>query len=436
MLNAGEKAENVEPFRPTNKHDVYILSYTSGTTGDAKGVKITYNMIMRNVNSSNEPSRFVTSPNSTLISYLPLTHSFEQSMISLALMQRCKIGFYQGDPLKLVEDCQLLKPDLFPSVPRLFNRIYGKLKSRFDEATGCKKWLVDQGLASKTHYYENGAYVTHKFWDKLVFGKAAALLGGNVKQMITGSAPIDSAVLSFLKIVFSCPISEGYGLTETAGGNFLTQLADNTCGHVGGPLESVVCRLKDLPEMEYLSTDKPYPRGEVCLRGPAIFPGYFMRPDKTAEAFDGEWFKTGDVAAVLPNGAIKIIDRSKNIFKLAQGEYIAPEKIENIFVLSPFVAQSMVCGDSKKTCTVAIVVPDKDNAKAWFAAKNKAFDEANFTRDADFKKDCFANMIAIANENHLSSLEKPKDIHLHTEEFSVDNNILTPTFKLKRNVGA
>lgn len=104
---------------------------------------------------------------------------------------------------------------------------------------------------------------------------------------------------------------------------------DNEGGHVGGPMECIKLCLKDLPEMEYLSSDKPYPRGEICFKGPALFAGYYKRLDKTREAFDEEdWFKTGDVGVVYPNGAVKIIDRSKNIFKLSQGEYIAPEKIE------------------------------------------------------------------------------------------------------------
>ena len=177
--------------------------------------------------------------------------------------------------------------------------------------------------------------------------------------MVTGSAPIDKAVLDFLKVAFCCPILEGYGLTESAAGSCITDPSDPHSGHVGGPTEYVKFRLKDLPEMDYRITDQPYPRGEVCMKGPSMFSGYFKRPDKTAECHDEEgWFHTGDVALVYPNGSIRIIDRSKNIFKLSQGEYIAPEKIENIFVLSHFVGQSFVYGDSLKNNVVAVVVPD------------------------------------------------------------------------------
>lgn len=135
--------------------------------------------------------------------------------------------------------------------------------------------------------------------------------------MVTGSAPIAAEVLSFLKCVFGCPILEGYGLTETSAPISLTSLSDATSGHVGGPLVSVKVRLRDIPEMNYLTTDDN-PRGELCAKGLSVFKGYFKAPDKNTEAFDEEgWFKTGDVAVVMKNGSIKIIDRAKNIFKLS-----------------------------------------------------------------------------------------------------------------------
>lgn len=159
--------------------------------------------------------------------------------------------------------------------------------------------------------------------------------------MITGSAPISGDVLDFLKICFCCDICEGYGMTETSGGSFLTRPGDPKTGHVGGPLQNVKIRLRDIPDMGYFSRNSP-PRGEVCFWGPSIMQGYFKNPEKTNEAFhvtaNGErWLLSGDVGEVLENGALRIIDRAKNIFKLSQGEYIAPEKLENIFVQSEWV---------------------------------------------------------------------------------------------------
>lgn len=254
--------------------------------------------------------------------------------------------------------------------------------------------------------------------------------------MITGSAPIDAAVLELLKVAFCCPFMEGYGLTETSGGSSVTFPADPVTGHVGGPLPCVKWRIKDVEAMGYTHKDKPYPRGELCMKGSSVTTGYYKRPDKTAEAFDSEgWFLTGDVCQVYPNGSVKIIDRSKNIFKLSQGEYIAPEKIENVFALSGNVSQTMIYGDSLRSCCVGIVVPDKHKAKEW--AKENGLDGQNLeaiVNNKQFKAFILEDLNNLAKANKLSGLEKPKDIHLTLDEFSVDNNLLTPTFKLKRNI--
>lgn len=214
---------------------------------------------------------------------------------------------------------------------------------------------------------------------------------------------------------------------------------DPVTGHVGGPSEAIKIRLKDLPEMEYMSTDKPYPRGEICMTGPCIFKAYYKRPDKTSEAFDEDgWFKSGDVGMIYPNGSIKIIDRSKNIFKLSQGEYIAPEKLENVYVLSPFIAQSMVYGDSMQSCCVAIVIPEEAAVKKWGddngMTVDGTVDPEKVIADEGFKKAVMDDMLRLGKENNLSGLEKPKDIFLTTDAFSIENDMLTPTFKLKRNI--
>lgn len=166
--------------------------------------------------------------------------------------------------------------------------------------------------------------------------------------------------------------------------------------------------------MQYLSSDKPYPRGELCMKGSTITSGYYKRPDKTAEAFDEDgWFRTGDVAMIYPNGSVRIIDRSKNIFKLSQGEYIAPEKVENIFALCPFVAQSMVYGDSLKNCCIAIIVPDEGKMKAWASENGHASaDVKEIFEMEDYKKAVLASLDELGKANKLSSLERPKDIFL------------------------
>lgn len=194
-----------------------------------------------------------------------------------------KTGFFGGDVLKMVsDDIPVLRPTFFPSVPRLYNRIYGRIQDKLKLATGVKATLVAKAIAAKKANLKATGKVTHCLWDKLVFGKMKALLGGRVRMMLTGSAPISAEVLDFLKICFCCDLLEGYGMTETSAGSCITKMGDATSGHVGGPVANVKIRLRDIPEMGYLSTNNP-PKGEVCFWGPSIMKGYFKNQEKTNE---------------------------------------------------------------------------------------------------------------------------------------------------------
>lgn len=170
-----------------------------------------------------------------MVSYLPYPHSFEQIMTMTAFICGFKIGFFSGDPVRLLEDCSKLHPTLFPSVPRLYNRIFGILNAKIREAGCCKKWIATKALKAKLKTFASGTACYKSKWD-FAFKKFRAALGGEVRYMITGSAPIDKQVLDFFKCCFSCPLIEGYGLTETSGGSSITWESDPTGGHVGGPI--------------------------------------------------------------------------------------------------------------------------------------------------------------------------------------------------------
>jgi len=170
------------------------------------------------------------------ISYLPAAHSFEQILFGISLIYGMKCGFFAGNMLKLTDDISLLEPTFFPSVPRLYNKIYGKIKDGISKATGVKGWLVNKAIAAKLFYLKDGQGFNHPVYDKIVFAKMKAILGGKVRLMITGSAPIAGDVLDFLKICFSCVLCEGFGMTETCAGSIITFPNDPTTGIVGGPL--------------------------------------------------------------------------------------------------------------------------------------------------------------------------------------------------------
>jgi len=319
-------------------------------------------------------------------------------------------------------------------VPRLYNKIYAKIKATFDEMTGCKAFLINSALASKTANLHANATYTHGCYDFLVFKKIKAMMGGKVQFMVTGSAPIKQDVLAFLKVCFACPILEGYGLSETSAAASATAPADPNLGHVGGPIRCCKMRLKDVPEMNYFSTDSPFPRGEVQMKGPNVFSGYYNMAEKTKESFDAQgWFCSGDVGVAYPNGSIAIIDRAKQIFKLSQGEYVAPAKLEEAFGMSPLIGQCFVYGTSLKSNTVMVVTLD-EGALAWAKKNGKPNATlAELAVDPAMKKAILEDMKALAKENGFNSVETPRDIFVTDNAFTVENDCVTPTFKMKRN---
>lgn len=364
-----------------------MLSYTSGTTGDPKGVKLTHKMMLNQAYATQNRIAMTLDPcteNDSYISYLPAVHSYEQSCQCLSLLYGVKIGFFSGDPLKLMADCALLKPTIFTSVPRVYNKIYAKLQAGLKEATGLGGYLFKNGVETKLENQRRGNGLTHSFYDKIVFGKIKGLLGGQVRIMSTGSAPIAAEVLDFLKVCFCCPLIEGYGMTESAGGACGTYADDGTAGHVGGPMQCTKFCLRDIPEMEYYTTGD-VPKGELCMYGSNIMPGYFRNPEKTQEAIKNGWLHSGDVAKIDQNGKITIIDRVKNIFKLSQGEYIAPEKLENIYVQSSYVLQCWIYGDSLRDYVIGFFVIDPDQLKKQYDEIDDALMENEQLRKAVYE---------------------------------------------------
>ena len=437
------RAKPVEPSPPKSE-DVQTICYTSGTTGMPKGAMITHKQVLATVQGLSDvlaANNYHLSEEDVHISYLPYAHIFERAVCETLTMFGTSMGYYQGDTLKLLDDIAELKPTVFFSVPRLYNRIFEKLQGRIEEATGIKKSLVSSAIATKLANLKSGGALTHWFYDRVVCSKFKAALGGRVRFLFTGSAPMSSTVQDFLKVAFCVPMFEGYGMTETCCAGGITMACDPVAGHVGGLIGSVEMKVISLPEMNYTVRDvddegRPTPRGELCLRGPSVFVGYFLAPEKTKEAVDADgWLHTGDVCRIEPTGAIKIIDRAKNIFKLAQGEYVALEKIENVYVQAPAVAQSFVFGYSTKRFLVAVVVPNWDEfVQPWAKEQGKAFDKAALAKDPELIKAVAASMEAVAKKNGLNGFERVKAITLAEELFTVENNMLTPSFKLKRHV--
>ncbi|KAM4595915.1 long-chain-fatty-acid--CoA ligase 1-like, partial [Polymixia lowei] len=297
--------------------------------------------------------------------------------------------------------------------------------------TSVKRWLLGFAYRRKEAEMMNGIVRRDSIWDRLIFNKVQSSLGGRVRLMITGAAPISPTVLTFLRAALGCQFYEGYGQTECTAGCTMTMPGDWSAGHVGAPLPCNSVKLVDVTEMNYLAANG---EGEVCVKGPNVFRGYLKDPEKTEETIDADgWVHTGDIGKWLPNGTLKIVDRKKHIFKLAQGEYIAPEKIENIYTRSDALAQVFVHGDSLQACLVAVVIPDPDFLSGW--VKKTLGLEGSYLElcaTKEVKAAILEDMVRLGKEGGLKSFEQVKAVWVHTELFSVQNGLLTPTLKAKR----
>ncbi|KAH0881462.1 hypothetical protein HID58_068856 [Brassica napus] len=269
---------------------------------------------------------------------------------------------------------------------------------------GLKERLFNAAYNAKKQALLNGKNAS-AIWDRLVFNKIKDKLGGRVRFMTSGASPLSPEVMEFMKICFGARVLEGYGMTETACVISGMDEGDNLIGHVGSPNPACEIKLVDVPEMNYTSADQPNPRGEICVRGPIVFRGYYKDEVQTKEVVDEDgWLHTGDIGLWLPGGRLQIIDRKKNIFKLAQGEYIAPEKIENVYAKCKFVGQCFIYGDSFNSSLVAVVSVDPDVLKSWAASQGIK----------------------------LRGFEFAKAVTLVLEPFTLENGLLTPTLKIKR----
>jgi long-chain acyl-CoA synthetase len=356
----------------------------------------------------------------------------EMIVFLVAMSAGSQVGFWRGDTMLLVEDFAALRPTVLVGVPRVFNRIYDRINAQISQASLVKRQLFSYAYSAKLAALRESGELHHALWDRLVFSKISAVVGGRVRVILSGSAPLSPAVQDFLRIVFACPVVQGYGLTETTAALSVQDLGDTSSGNVGAPAVCTEVKLVDVPEMGYTSSGPGVQQGEICARGPSIFRGYYKMPEKTAEDIDRDgWFHSGDIGEWLPNGALKIIDRKKNIFKLAQGEYVAAEYLETIYLKSRFVAQVFVYGDSLRSCLVGVVVPDVDVLLPW--AKKQGFPEnlAELCKDERARKAVLASMMKVAQDSNLKGFEKVKAIHLEPVPWAPEN-LLTPTMKMRR----
>ncbi|KAK1817877.1 medium-chain fatty acid-CoA ligase faa2 [Friedmanniomyces endolithicus] len=431
------------PYHAPKPDDTVTINYTSGTTGNPKGVTLSHANAIAATSAAMALGK--QAPNDVICSYLPLAHIFERVTEQSVLWSGGAIGFFHGNILELVEDLKLLRPTLFSSVPRLFNRFGGAIKAQTVEQTGVKgalsRHIVQTKLGNLRSPEPGMATNKHAVYDRLWASKVSAALGlDRARSMISGSAPLDPSLHQFLRVVFANNFGQGYGLTETYAIATAQVEGDFSSGTTGACACTTELCLMDVPDMEYLSSDRPHARGELLVRGPTVFKEYYKNQVETAKAFteDG-WFRTGDIVAIDELGRFKIIDRVKNVLKLAQGEYISPERIENVYLGNlPWLAQAYVHGDSARADLVG-VFGFQAELFAGFVGKVlgrsvSASDVRGLEAAAQEEgvRRAVVRELGRTGKRAFNGYENVRAVRLLAEPFSIENELLTPTLKLKR----
>eukprot|EP01087_Luapelamoeba_hula_P016578 TRINITY_DN510_c0_g1_i1.p1 TRINITY_DN510_c0_g1~~TRINITY_DN510_c0_g1_i1.p1 ORF type:complete len:696 (-),score=85.33 TRINITY_DN510_c0_g1_i1:38-2125(-) len=410
--------------------DLSTIMYTSGTTGDPKGVLLTHRNCVSVMAAAELLLDGLLTMGDSYLSYLPLAHIFERAVVNTALYRGCRVGFYQGDVRKIIDDVAELKPHFFAAVPRVFDRVHDKIVNMVAQGGAVKRWLFERAMKASAESIRTGKPVWW-LWDKLILSKVRARLGGNVAAMLSGSAPLTAPVQEFMRTAFGCPVMQGYGLTETCAGATIGWPRDSVIGHAGAPLACCEIKLVDVPEMGYTS-EGDVETGEVVMRGPNVSQGYYKDPKKTAEDFVDGWFHTGDIGRWNKDGTLSIIDRKKNIFKLSQGEYVAAEKLEGVYGRSKYVNGIWVYGDSTKFALVAVAYPDPETLLPWAKENGLGSDMVALCKNKKVVDHVFKDLVDTGKQAKLRGFELIQRLHLHPEEFSIGLNLITPTFKLRR----
>jgi long-chain acyl-CoA synthetase len=416
------QADVVKARDAVKPEDLATIIYTSGTTGLPKGVMLSHKNVVSNVIAATPRIPGLVKGQAKTLSFLPVCHSFERFIQYLYMYNGASIYFAESiETIKA--DLNYCQPTIFTAVPRLLEKFFDGIVANGTSAGGLKtkifEWAVSLALQWEPEQANGGFY----HWklgiaDKLVFSKVRAALGlTQIKAVASGSAALQPRLARFFNGI-GVPILEGYGLTETA-----PVISVNTTAEPGMIRIGAVGKVIDGVEAK-IAED-----GEILAKGPNIMMGYYKQPELTAEVMTGEWFHTGDIG-VIEDGFIRITDRKKEMFKTSGGKYVAPQLIENELKASHLIEQSMVIGSGRKF-PAAICILNEPGVKEWCSRHDIEYTSINEMALNQQVRDRVWKDVERANSS-FGKWEQVKKIIIDTDEFTVDNGCLTPTFKVKR----
>lgn len=422
------KRENPSHFSNSvelaNENDLCTIIYTSGTTGEPKGVMLTHKNILSNVKSACEIIN--VTDQDTFLSFLPLSHIFER-MAGYYLAFSCgsTVAFAEGIE-KVAQNMGEIKPTVMTGVPRLFERMYSKIKKNLEKQPEKKQKIFEWGVAVGQEFRElkrNGKSVPfslnikHKLAEKLVFAKLKQVTGGNLRFFISGGAALARELGIFFEAV-GILVLEGYGLTESSPVITVNRENDYKFGSVGKPIPGVEVKIaKD---------------GEILAYGPNIMQGYYKKKKETQEMIIDGWLHTGDIGVFDAEGFLIITDRKKSLFKTSGGKYVAPTPIENLFLGSKYIDQFIIIGD-KRMFISALVVPDFEALREYADAHRIPYktneDLIKLKQIEEMMEKDFSQF-----QKQLASYEKIRKFTLLNTPFTIESGEMTPSLKLKRKV--
>ncbi|KAI8064419.1 hypothetical protein BC940DRAFT_306204 [Gongronella butleri] len=425
-----------EPRKP-EPEDLCCIMYTSGSTGNPKGVMLSHKNIVAAIGGVTVLMGRNVSSSDSMMAYLPLAHVLEFTVENSCVFWGVTLGYASIRTLTdaSVRNCKgdikEFRPTLMTGVPAVWESIRKGILTKINSSSPGAQKIFYKAYATKSWLFERN--MPSKILDAVVFSKIREQVGGRLRLALSGGAPLSVETQKFLSVCL-CPILGGFGMTESCG--MSTVMAPEQFGynHVGSPVPCCEIKLVDVPDANYFSTNTPKPQGEVWVRGPSVTKGYWKRDDITRETItDDGWLMTGDIAEWNENGTLSIIDRKKNLVKLSNGEYIALEKLESIYKSCLFVGNICVYADSLVGKPVALAVPLEPAVRKW--ADENGVEEKDWERLCQTPKVRKAVLAALTEQGKLANLKPAEflfDVYLCHEEWTTESGLMTAAQKIKR----